>query len=502
MAKNKRDRSGHVSMWPDFFPRKKRERLIAWLILLAGTKTYEVRVENGWVFFVHDWAEMRGLALQLRLDVYTWKLLKFAYLDDAVHDAKARVHIINSSKQIGSITIYGDRNAQAKILSCSSWGWREEPTEFFVKALRLIFDTFDYGTHPSPGSLGQNALKTMLRPAPGEIPHRYSRPSSMLRHRLFEYGSGGRSDDFHLYEEYDVVYEQDFDNHYANMALKGVPVDGYERFGLAGFPDTDLEIMGEYRLCYVECWITVQRDNIRKFSPFYIRNGGQLSWCTNPGTYHGYYWSPTIKACLDAGYEVEIGAGWGWRTLDQFLEPLILAAIGLREYFKAMAAIALEEDREEDYRLFSLCADMTKGLIVSTLGRFGMRDYRLELVPEEAYQDGDEPMLDMEYVPAKHGSPTTGYYLHRVEEPDANHLTQILYYIISQANLALYKRCLEEEENGNTVIMTNYDALICTGPPTVSMVGLKQKTHHRLRNIKKRSYDSNEASIHPGRPRQ
>ena len=482
-----KDRTGHVSMWPDYFPHKKRERLLAYLYPLPDKLGYEVRCENDWIFFIHSWQELKQCMFDNKLEVHTYKLLKsFLYFDDAVKDNHACVHLANSSKQVVMITARGPKNIQCKLVSSTCWGWRKEPDEIYIKALRNIYDTFDYGVHPSPGSLGTNALKSMLAPKKGEKAHRYSRPSSMLRNRLFTYGSGGRADDFSLYEEYEIAYEQDFDNHYANTAMQGVPTDGTRKFGLTGIPTDDLTIMGEFRVCFTEAWITIpnNEDSIRKFSPFYTRDKNGLSWQTRPGRYHGYYWSPVIKACIDAGYKVEIGSGWGWTHLDKFLVPFIERAIELRQHFK-----------EQD---MPLEAQMTKGLIVATLGRFGMKPYNLELISKEDKQPGDEILLDMEYVPKRDGSPVTGYYIRRKEEPNASNLTQVLYYIIAQANLALYYRCIAEEENGNTVIMTNYDSLMCLEPPTLDMTGLKLKTHHKLRPMGRRSYESKEARIRPG----
>jgi hypothetical protein len=470
-------------MWPDFFPRTKRDRLIAFIVPMGNT-AYEIRCVNDWIFFAHSYGELKSIMLEFKLELYTFKLRKFIWLKDAINDINSTVSLANSSKQIVSISIKGKKNRQVKIVSTAGWGYNKEPDMKFLGALATIFTDFDYGIHPSQGSLGQNALKAMLYPGKDKPLHRYSRPADMLRRKLIDFGSGGRADDFSLYEEYEVAYENDFNNHYAEQAKLGVPVDGYERFGLTGVPSDDLSVLGEFRLSYVECWITIPDGSIRKFSPFYIRGDDGLQWATLPGRYHGYYFSPVVKAILDAGYRVEIGAGWGWSTLDKFLVPFIEKAIALREKYKA-------EGNE-------LCAQLVKGMIVATLGRFGMRPYRLELVDKEHKQDEDEMFLAHDYVPAVDGSPTTGLYIHKVVEMDSPNLTQVLYWIISQANLALYYRCLAEEESGNTVIMTNFDALILEQPSILDQQGLKQKTYKKLRPLGRRSFKHADGQVTPG----
>ena len=470
-------------MWPDYFPREKRERLLAYLIPM-GTTGYEIWCYNDWIFFAHSWQELKDIAIANHLEIHMYQVRKFLWIKDVLKDDYATVSLINSSKQISTINAKGRHNRQFKIVSTVGWGYHKEPNIMYLTTLMDIYEEFGQGVHPSQGSLGQNVLKAMLYPGEGQPMHRYSRPADMLRRRLIEHGSGGRADDFSLYEEYEVAYEDDFNNFYAEQAKLGVPVDGYERFGMAGLPSDDIQILGEFRLSYVECWVTIPDGCIRKFSPFFIRGRDGLEWATKPGIYHSYYWSPVVKAILEAGYTVRIGAGWGWQTLDKFLVPFIELAIAIREKFKAQGK--------------EFHAQLTKGVIVATLGRFGMRPYRLELVDKEHHLPTDEMFLAMDYVPARDGSPTTGMYIRKIEEPDSPNLTQVLYWIISQANLALYYRCLAEEEAGNTVIMTNFDALILEQPSKLNMQGLKEKTYKKLRPLGRRSFKHADGQVTPG----
>lgn len=495
----------HVSMWPPYFPKKKRERGLAALVPVYDQDTLlwgvHVTQKNGVETDIFSWQELVSYSLLYNLDCYVYKLLGkngFPFFAQALGDERCEAHIANSSKTVTMLSVRGERGRQVKFITSCVWGWRKQPTVDFLKALGHIFDEFDYGVYPSPGSLGQNSLKMMLAPAllgyerdedgieraVYEKPHRYSRPSAMLRQRLIDYASGGRADDFANHQqEYETVYETDFDNHHANQALQGVPVDGYETFGLVGVWKNNLQRLGEYALAYVECRVTIPEGNVRKISPFYTRHSdGQLWWETDPGVYYGWYFSPMISEMVKAGYEVEIGYGWGWRELSKFLVPLIERAIALRTSFKK--------------RGMELESDLTKSLIVATLGSFGTQPYRLKLVSKQERQDGDERFLDLDAKPCE--GLLTPYYLRRIEEPDAPHLTQVLYAIVMFANVELYKLMLAEEANGNEVLWSNYDAIITEGPPTIALVRKKLKVLHKFRSLGKRSYNDSKGGKHPG----
>ncbi len=498
-------KGSHVSMWPSYFPRKKRERGLAFLSWsgAGSVDRGECRIThmNGAMDAIHSWEELVSYQFHYSTDLYIYKMVGkngFPFFHEAVAQSlviregcttpDVQIHIANSSKTVTMISVRGPKNKQVKIVSTSVWGFRREPTLAFLQALWHIFEAFDYGVHPSPASLGQATIRhSMVEQAEmgGEKPRRFSRPSAMLRDRLLLYGSGGRADDFAEHTaEYPIVYETDFDNHYANQALMGVPVDGYETFGLLGCFTDNLEYLGEFALAYVECKVTIPEGlPRRKISPFYTRHDDHLLyWETEPGAYYGWFFTPMIAQMVKVGYTVERGYGWGWRELSKFLVPFIEHAVACRSACKA--------------RGMELESDLIKGVIVGALGSFGTQPWRYVLVGKDEEQEGDEMFLDLEAKPCDGLS--TPYYLRRVEEPDAPHLTQILYAVVMWANVELYKLALLEEEQGNTVLMTNYDAVFTTDAATVAQVKRKVKQLHNFRSLGKRSYTHSQGRITPG----
>lgn len=353
------DRSGWLSRWPDFFPRQPRERTLAYLIGQSLT----VRSSDGGhsTYMIYDYERLKEMMFALNLDVYVWKFVGkngFRWFSDVMEDVengKATVNMANSSKTVVSIALKGLRNRVVKILSTATWGWRKDPTMDFLNGLWNVFDAFDYGIHPSPGSLGTNAVKTTLAPTNT----RYVRPGNVLRRELFEFGCGGRSDEFDEPQEYYDAYQFDFDNHYATVAQEGVPAQRPQIIGRSGVWQP-IDVISEFATAFCQVRVTVPME--LDVSPFYIRSkDGQLHWIKEPGVYEWWLWKEMIQCCIDAGCIVEVGYCYCWKELDYFLNPFIEGALEVREYFKSKG-MKLEEG-------------MTKSAIVATFGSFGMRPF-------------------------------------------------------------------------------------------------------------------------------
>ena len=350
------DRSGWLSRWPDFFPRKPRERTLAYLIDNCLT----IRQPDGSPssFTIEDYEHLKGLMFHFNLDVYVWRFVGkngLLWFGEIMGDEKATINMANSSKTISSISLKGPRNRVVKILSTSTWGWRKEPTIDFLNALYNVFQAFDYGVHPSPGSLGTNGVKTTL----AKTQTRYTRPGNVLRRELFQFGSGGRADEFNDPQEYADAYQFDFDNHYATVAQEGIPAARPQIEGRLGIWCTPDKIEG---FATAFCQVRVTIHNILDVAPFYVRDKhGGLHWIKEPGVYEWWMWKEMIQCCIDAGCTVEVGYCYCWKELDYFLNPFIEGALEIRNYFKSKG-MKLEEK-------------MTKSAVVATFGSFGMRPF-------------------------------------------------------------------------------------------------------------------------------
>jgi hypothetical protein len=350
------DKSGWLSRWPDFFPRKPRERRLSFLTGMNLT----TRTEDGSYLtdIVFDYEHLKELMFLYNLDVYVWKFVGkngFKWFSEVMDDEKATVNMANSSRTVVSIALKGPRGRVCKILSTATWGWRKEPTEEFLDGLWNIFSAFNFGVHPSPGSLGQNAIKSTL----AETQTRYVRPGNNLRKVIFGKGSGGRADEFDDPQIWDEAWQFDFDNHYATVAQEGVPAQRPQIVGLHSMW-RPVDMLEEFRTAFCEVRVTV--PEVLQVAPFYIRDQtGQLHWIKEPGVYEWWMWKEMIQCCIDAGCTVEVGYCYCWKELDYFLNPFIEGALEIRDYFKRKG-MKLEEK-------------MTKSAVVSAFGSFGMRPF-------------------------------------------------------------------------------------------------------------------------------
>lgn len=438
----------HTSYYPAYY-RDPRTRTLAWILPIYDEQEYIVAytlyILDREKYIVTSYDELVSWAFHFKLDVYTNKLFgngAFIWTAEAISKG-AKIHVSPSSKIANKITVFGtshNKRSQIQIVSVSGWGYNSHPDKHFMGALKNVLDYYGHGIYTSAASLGQNAIADWHRQQ--KLP-RYHRPSRMLRHKLFKYGSGGRADDWGLAKQVKAKFQIDLNNSYAAQAKSGVPVLGCESIGLVDHYTDDTTLLEEYTTAFVQARITVTAD-VGKFAPFYLRDElGELHWVTDAGVYEGWWWSNMLARCMQRGCKVEIAFAWCWRELDTFLSPWVDEIVAMRQHFK-------EEGKE-------LEEDISKRIIVSAIGCFGTHDCTVTIVTAENAVEGDEPFLDLQVD--GYDSMYTGYYLHTEDKPDANHLTQVAYYIIMRNNIALFDRALEEEQTGNLVIKTYYDAI-------------------------------------------
>ena len=446
----------HTSYWPSYYRDKKRHRTLAFLSPQYDNEenviAYYVYTENHDTYFVDSLESLLDLAFKESLDIYVHRISvkrktnDFIWLKES-ESMGATIIIPHSSGIISNIT-YKRSNKVAKVIATCAWGYKHPPSMSFLLALRHIFDYIDIGEYPSQGSLGQELMIEWHR-LQGK--KRYHRPNHHLRHKLFSDGSGGRRDDFDLSCDLDLEYQSDINNSYAAQASSGVPVDTCETIRLINWYTEDLSELQEYKVSFCQARITIPDGSREKFGPFYTRSEfGKLSWQSKPGVYYGWWWSPMLKRCVDVGYKVEIGFCYCWRDLDRFLELWADNLIEARQHF-SHEGMTLEED---------LC----KGIIVSAIGYFAMRDEKQILVGREHKQEGDEPYLDL--LAECDESMITDYFIRTIQTPNSNQLTQVAYYVIMKNNIELYDRALAEEAAGNYVISTYYDMVATKDFPT------------------------------------
>lgn len=448
---------GHTSVWPPYYPSKLRDRTLAFILPVYDNDTelivaYTLVMEDKTRHIVSTLDELLRLGFTFNLDIYTVRLFGkrgFIWFRDAIQIG-AEAILTQSSHTVSMISfkgrLYNSRRV-LKVISVRSWGYTELPSSEFIDALRNVFNEYKHGVYPSAASLGHVAM-VMWHKKQGK--KRYHRPSVPLRHKLMTKGSGGRKDDFGLFEQVGQEYISDINNSYAAQSIAGVPVSGCEHVGMGDMWSSDLTQLEEYKACFMQARITITPDNIRKFSPFYIRDEhNQLRWQNKPGVYVGWWWSKMIVRCLQAGYKVEMGFAYCWRDLDTFLAAWVYEIVGMREHFKELG-LELEEQ-------------LSKRIIVSAIGCFAIHDTKSVIVAARLSPD-DEPFLDLEVE--GYESMRTPYFIHVVINLNDYHLTQVAYFIIMCNNIELYDRCIAEELAGNMVLRTYYDMVATRDPPT------------------------------------
>jgi hypothetical protein len=102
------------------------------------------------------------------------------------------------------------------------------------------------------------------------------------------------------------------------------------------------------------------------------------------------------------------------------------------------------------------------------------------------------------------GEPILGLWLHAIVGPPSHHLPHWYSYIVMKCRLALWRRYVAEERNGNRVLMSNFDALYTAEAPTEPTTAVdepgtwKQLVLHDMDIVAPRSYRSQEKTVLPG----
>lgn len=501
-----------VSQWPKHFYSSQRVRSLAYLQPLYDEKEESV---NGYRIINSDreWHVVTTLdrlieyVVSNNCDLYTSKLYSnkgngFIWLNEILSREECTGYIANSSKQLVTLS-YKVGRRKLKIINASNWLSGAMVNDTFIEAIRSVHKAANaismVGTYASPSSLGHALLlDSMYKQRIGKI----YRPSNALRNRIRQYSSGGRADDFTLEKEYHNVFERDRDNSYANTIINGendnpgVPTGRIgESFtvGLEHDYSLSLSDIREWQgkgTSFCQARIDIPSGNKRKLSPFYVRGSeGLLTWQNEPGSYVGYWWCPMLERCIDVGYNVRIAKAWIWTELDQFMTQWVYDLINLRNQFPKKS---LEEQ-------------LVKGIIVASIGRFGMSNETQTLVTAQNKQENDENWLDLQAGSGE--SLQTPYFVHTEVDNNANHLNQIASYIIMCNNVALTDEMMLEEMNGNPVLASNFDAYYTQHRSTLATPNWKEKEYASWRPQGRRTYDGvlpdgTYVGKHPGRKKQ
>lgn len=460
------------SRWPGYYDTP-RQRELAWL------DGQTIRSLNGDVFHVQQWEEIKRAAFAGHYDVYTSDLLGSWWFESAVNDSSVRLLVpgavlLHGLSPVTSLVIT-EGEQRVWIVSSRAWGHPAANYDFLV-ALHQLFVLCAVGVRPTPGSLGQ-ALMRQTWQAAGLAP--VTRPPNQCREDLLNHCLGGRVDYFvSQSDHFDVVYEADLAGAYASLCDR-LP-DG-PTVCLSGEP----EALSDYATAFLDCRITIPARLRLDLGVFGIKTQAGNSYPIAAGSYDAWLWREEVDACRRAGMTVKIRSGWAWTTWNDGLSSWAQSIYTLRQ----MATLSN-----------SLLAGWLKQATVSALGRFGMPLWQWQILPETSLSvcPGDIGLLD--------NGQQTGYVLHQVHEPNANHLTHWYSYILMRARLALRARMQWEHDRNNTILASNYDAVYTVLPADPDSLGLelgawKQTELHSVRFPYPRGVISAEKVTLPGTKR-
>ncbi len=461
-------REGHTSWWPEYHFTRARmrnlsylrpivedNRIVAYNLIMKGDDTYKV------VATVTSHEELVWCMEHFNVDVYIKSVHHYVWLVDAIKSGASGI-LAESSGLLGVLSIKRGRY-KYKLVSSTLWENNNAPIDDeFLDCLTEVYTEYGYGVHPTPASLGHAGMVQHHKLSGRK---RISRPSQPLRHKLYEYGCGGRADDFGYHDVYSEVWKQDRDNNYANEMIGGVPTDKYRNIGMMNKFSLDLLPLAECATAFCQARITIQEGNEPYVSPFYIRNGsGLLEWVRRAGTYTGFWWSPMLKRCMDLGFIVEIGFCWVWDELDFLFKPWAEEAIQLRKNLV--------------WQNKTRAAKLAKRVITGAIGHHSMKDILTMLVTDPI--EGDVPFLDLEA--GSYDTLVTEFYRRTIHEYNANHLTMVGYFVVMMGNVGLFDRMLEELRAGNIIISSNYDDIVVVRPP-MDVPGWKVVIRHQYHQL-------------------
>lgn len=344
----------------------------------------------------------------------------------------------------------GNRS-RAALLAASTWG-REEPDDLvWLASIRAACAALDMDVQDTAASLGTNVL---LRYWQRERLPRMGRLQGECTDLMVRYSVGGRAEQ---YGETGMVYprvrEYDVKSAYPRAAALGVPWGTGAYIGRGDAP----ELRG--REMVYGLWAVTVHDDL-EMAPIPDRAWGlrdsALRWDLPAGEYTYGGWLPEIEALRARGASVEWLYGWSWP------EPSTALAGWVDEMGAARAA-------QERIGRDDVAANIKQGTNAA-IGRWNMEPVWSEMVPAERAQVGDTAVqlagcVGDEACAADFELPSV--FVHEEVDRRATPL-QWGSYVKMVVRMALYEQVWAERARGNTVVMSNFDAVYVVEPMEVA----------------------------------
>ena len=408
-------RVGRTPLWPNYFE-KSYPRLN--LAILDGMR--RLYVENKGRIQLYSLDDLMYHLFDKDLLVFTESITDkqaFPFLYECVHNP---MYDVLASKEGHALAIKANFAGRTRwIVPATTWERALDAT--FIYSLRTLYNLFGM-VKPTPGSLGEGVLRRSF--FWHHLP-KHTAPNVISCGFLHEHGHGGRCDVYHVGESFPILLELDMSDAYLAHFMQLPTGTSY------WFIDGDTS---PYVTYFVECTVTVK--SILPLGPFPHRvgkKGQKIVYPTLPGKYRCYLWKEQIQDAQEAGCDVSIGRGIGWKYFTS-------DTVDFCRYMHTCRVAASKLGIERD----------VKKTTVSGLGHLGMNNTFYHLVGDD---NGRDPCLINEQ-----GDPLN-YFVREYTDYSRPKMIHWFNYFIMQTARTLYRYALPYAVE-DRLIMTNYDALL------------------------------------------
>lgn len=314
-----------------------------------------------------------SLVIEHNLLCFISSLASFKLLPDFVEHGK----VIISKEQL---PIYMSRRGRhvkhagcAVVVESSVWGYAYA-TLTMLHHLRALFDHCFVGVHPTPGALGYALYCQCQYEHYGKEwrQHRHIRSAAGASEFLEEHKRGARIETFvDAFEEFDEIDELDISSAYLDWyRVQPCGKSIYFMFG-----DVD-----EFQWYEANCTVTLYEEfSYGLVGSKHINDEefDEMVFIRFPGDYRMVLGKLEVDLLREAGCDVEVEDGYGWYEITR--DP---------EYFVERMELLRNTAPTPPVRT------LVKKVGLAAIGRDGMSQEIMLLVPESKRADGDVPLVD------------------------------------------------------------------------------------------------------------
>lgn len=399
-------------MWPSFTPKTPTLRN---LFGLEGNIIYGI---DGKTLRLDTYYRLKQFLHDNMGTVYTDSLTDFIWLHDAVMDEKSKVLCTRRGEPLAVMLRVG--RSMRWIIKTETWG--EKMSIDFLSNMWDLFEYCNVGFAVTPGSLGMLLMKQVH----SECDHKkHTSLSLACEDFLTSNCVGGIVHYPCVGKSYDRLVQLDETSAYLSKYT-------YHPDGAGVLMKGHNDRMATY---FAECEVRIKEE--LPLGPFPTRHKRRVSYKTLPGKYTTYLWKEQVIDCINAGCEVKVGRGWGWRSFTRDNEPWANKIYWMR---KEAPTEFIEKQ--------------CKVIAVAAIGKHAVPRERYFMVPEEEAGPECPPIVN------KDGEPMI-YFVKKEEDKYSPVMKHWNYYTVMLTNSEVYNFGLPFAVDGRLVAV-DYDSVLVT----------------------------------------